>query len=149
VNEKIDISANGQRFRLFRDVGNVTMDLNDVERVDVNALGGSDAITVNDLTGTLMTEVNLNLGDGDGQADTVIVNGTNANDTISIFGQTTSVSVVGLPAAVSITNSEAANDSLVVNALGGDDGVSASTMPAGIIQLTVDGGDGNDMILGS
>src|SRR5262249_4995031 len=42
-----------------------------------------------------------------------------------------------------------ANDSLVVRALGGDDGVSASTMPAGIIQLTVNGGSGNDRNLGS
>src|SRR6185437_7802969 len=37
--EKIDISANGSRVRLFRDVGNVTMDLNGVEHVRVNASG--------------------------------------------------------------------------------------------------------------
>ena len=28
------------------------MDTNDVETVDFNALGGSDTVTVNDLTGT-------------------------------------------------------------------------------------------------
>ena len=59
------------------------MDLNGVERVNFNALGGADTITVNDLTGTDVTNVNLDLasppgsGTGDGQADTVIVNGTN------------------------------------------------------------------------
>jgi Ca2+-binding RTX toxin-like protein len=153
VNEKIDISANGQRVRFSRDVANITMDLNDVERVDFNALGGADTITVNDLTGTTLTEVNLNLGatggGGDGQADTVIVNGTNGNDNINIFGQGTSVTVAGLSAVVNITGSEGANDALFVNALDGNDGVSADTMPAGIIQLTVDGGAGNDMISGS
>jgi Ca2+-binding RTX toxin-like protein len=153
VNENISISANGRQVRLSRDVGNVTMDLNDVERVDVNALGGADTITVNDLTGTALTEVNLNLGatggGGDGQADTVIVNGTNASDNINVFGRGTSASVVGLHAVVNVTNAEGANDALVVNALGGDDVVSASTMPAGVIQLTLDGGAGNDVILGS
>ena len=34
VNENIDISANGSRARLFRDVGNVTMDLNGVEHIN-------------------------------------------------------------------------------------------------------------------
>src|SRR5262245_14583069 len=125
IDENIVISANGPRVRFSRDIGNVTMDLNDLERIDFNALGGADTITVNDLTGTALTEVNLNLGvngGGDGGADTVIVNGTNGNDTINVFGQGSSASVVGLAATVNITNSEGANDSLVVKALDGDDG---------------------------
>ena len=48
--EKFDISANGNRVRFTRDVGNVTMDLNGVEEIDLNALGGADTITVNDQT---------------------------------------------------------------------------------------------------
>ena len=56
ANENIDMSANGSRLRLFRDVGNVTMDVNGVEQVNVAALGGADTITVNDLTGTDVTE---------------------------------------------------------------------------------------------
>ena len=62
VNENIDLSANGSRLRLFRDVGNVTMDVNGVEQVNVVALGGADTITVNDLTGTDVKSVNLDLG---------------------------------------------------------------------------------------
>ena len=50
--ENIDISANGSRVRFTRDVGNVTMDLDGVETIDLNALGGADTITVNDLTAT-------------------------------------------------------------------------------------------------
>ena len=111
------------------------MDLDDVESIDLNALGGADTTTINDLTGTDLVEVNINqagaLGGtaGDAQADTVIVNGTNGADVIDIFGAGTSASVVGLPAQVNVANSEGANDSLVVNALGGDDGVTATTLP--------------------
>ena len=57
VNENIDLSANGERLRLFRNIGNVTMDTNDVERVDVKARGGTDNLVVNDLTGTDVTNV--------------------------------------------------------------------------------------------
>ncbi len=97
ANENIDLSANGTRLRLFRDVGNVTMDTNGVEQVNIAALGGADTITVNDLTGTGVGRVNLDLsgtpGTGDGQADTVIVNGTAAADTINVSGMGTSVGV--------------------------------------------------------
>src|SRR5205823_8438156 len=44
ANENIDLSANGGRLRLFRDVGTVTMDVNGVEQVNVAALGGADTI---------------------------------------------------------------------------------------------------------
>ena len=37
------------------------MDLNGVEGIDFNALGGADTITVNDLTGTDLTQLNLDL----------------------------------------------------------------------------------------
>ena len=92
ANEIFDVSANGGRVRFTRNVGNIVMDLNDVERIDLNALGGTDTITVNDLTGTDLVEVNINLAGtlggtaGDAQADTVIVNGTNGNDIIDVFG---------------------------------------------------------------
>ena len=36
----------------FRNIANVTMDLNDVEAIDFNALGGADTIVVNDLSGS-------------------------------------------------------------------------------------------------
>ena len=107
-------------------------------------------LTVNDLTGTDVVEINIDLAGtiggtaGDGQADTVIVNGTNGDDIIDVVGAGTSASVLGLAARVNIANSEGANDSLVVNALGGDDGVTATTLPAGVIKLTIDGGAGED-----
>ena len=154
VNENINLSANGSRLRLGRDVGNVTMDVNGVEQVNVVALGGADTLTVNDLSGTGVTNVNLDLagtpgsGTGDGQADTVIVNGTAHADAVQITGSGTSYTVAGLPALVAVQGSEGANDQLVVNALGGNDSVTAAGLPATVVGLTVDGGTGNDTITG-
>ena len=59
--ENIDIAANGGRVLFFRNVANVTMDLNDVEAIDFNALGGADTIVVNDLCGTDVNQVDANL----------------------------------------------------------------------------------------
>ncbi|MFO0956093.1 MAG: calcium-binding protein [Isosphaeraceae bacterium] len=155
INEIFEISANGGRVRFTRNIANIVMDLNDVEGIDLNALGGADTTIVNDVSGTDLARVNVNLSgtiggtSGDGQADTIVVSGTNGNDTIGILGSGTSVAVIGLPAVVNITNAEGANDSLAINALGGNDGVTATTLPAGVVKLTVDGGTGNDTILGS
>ena len=61
VNENIVVSANGGRVSLTRDVGNVLLDLDDVERLDLNVLAGADVVTVNNLAGTDLTHVNINL----------------------------------------------------------------------------------------
>jgi Ca2+-binding RTX toxin-like protein len=148
-------SANGGRVLFTRNLGNIVMDLDDVETLDVNALGGIDAMTVNDLSGTDVTQVNIDLAGtiggttGDAAADTITVNATNGNDVVNVVGAGTSVSVVGLSAAVNITQSEGANDTLVVNGLGGNDSITATTLPAGVVKLTIDGGAGDDTILGS
>ena len=155
IAETFDISANGGRTRFTRNIATIVMDVNDVERIQVNALGGADAINVNDLTGTDVAQVDVNLGatlggtTGDAQADTVSVKGTNGTDIIDVFGSGTSAAVVGLSALVAITGAEGANDSLVVSGLGGDDLISATTLPAGVMKLTIDGGTGADTILGS
>src|SRR5262249_1326620 len=127
INEKIDLSANGARLRLTRDVANVTMDTDGVEVVNVVALGGADTLTVNDLWASRVTEVNLDLsgtpgsGTGDGAADTVIVSGTNAGDTILVAGSAGGMTVSGLKSIVTIKGSDAALDQLTVNAQDGDD----------------------------
>ncbi len=155
IAERIDISANGGRARFTRDVAAITMDMDDVENVQFNALGGADTITVNDLTGTDLKQVNLDLsatpgsGQGDGAADTVNVSGTSGADSITVASSGASVVVNGLTAKVAIAGAEAANDTLVVNGGLGDDVINASGLTAGRIQLTVNGGAGNDTITGS
>lgn len=153
ANETFDLSANDDRLRFFRNVGNIVMDTNSVEQVDLNALGGTDTITVNDLTGTDVKFVNINLAGNsstaDGVADTTIVNGRSSQDTIEISGSAAGIVVEGLAAKVTITNVDAALDQLIVNGNGGNDVLDASDLTANSIQLTLDGGFGNDKITGS
>lgn len=155
IGEVFAASANGGRVLFTRNVGNIVMDLNDVETITLNALGGPDTLTVNDLSGTDVTTVSVSLAGtlggtaGDGQADTVIANGTSGGDTVDVVGAGSSVSVLGLPARINITQSEGANDSAVIKTLGGDDSITATTLPAGVTRLTIDTGAGNDTVLGS
>ncbi|MEJ0074504.1 MAG: Ig-like domain-containing protein [Alphaproteobacteria bacterium] len=154
VAEQIDISANGSRVRFTRDVGTITMDLNSVEHITFNALGGADTVTVGDLSGTNAQLVTIDLAGtlggttGDGQVDGVTVNGTAAADSIAVSNASGSVTVTGLAAAVSILHPDA-TDNLILNTGGGDDVVNASALSAGAVALTINGGAGNDLLIGS
>ena len=76
--ENFNLSANGRRLRLTRDVGNVTMDVNGVELVNIAGLGGGDTITIGDLSGTDVTRVNVDLaGTSDSQSDNGVVDTVN------------------------------------------------------------------------
>src|SRR5262249_18598040 len=78
-------------------------------------------------------------GAGDGQIDTVVINATNAADSITLTNNNGVITVSGLAETVTITNFEA-NDKLVINGLGGDDVVNASGLTG--MLLTANGGDG-------
>jgi Ca2+-binding RTX toxin-like protein len=144
--EQVDLSANGNRLRFFRTQGAVTMDTAGVERVDFNALGGADLVTVNDLTGTDVSSLNVDLGGtiggdvGDGQADRVVVNATHGDDAITVNGDAGGgVRVSGLAAGVKILHPEVANDRLEINTLEGLDTLDSAGLAAGAIQLFFDG----------
>jgi Ca2+-binding RTX toxin-like protein len=143
VNENVTLTANGGRLTFFRTQGNVTMDTDGVETVDFNALGGTDNVTVNDLSGTDVSKTNIDLAGtlggsaGDTADDNVVVNGTNGVDNINITGNGSGADVTGLATAVSVKHAET-TDSLAVNTLGGTDNVLTSGI-AGILKVLVDG----------
>jgi Ca2+-binding RTX toxin-like protein len=155
IAEQISISPNGTRVRFTRDVAGITMDSHEVEIIRFNALGGVDLITVNDLTGTGVTDVNLNLAGAltlenpDNTADSVIINGTENADSVSITPIAGGVSVQGLSAKVNITAADPTLDKLFINLLGGADSAEASFIPAGLINLIINGGIGDDILVGS
>jgi Ca2+-binding RTX toxin-like protein len=154
VSENLDVSANGTRLRFLRNVGNVTMDLNGVERVDVNPVGGADRLTINDVSGTDLTETNLNLAAAggllsDAQPDTVIVNASSGNDAVTVTGSSSAgVTVSGLPTIIRITGTDGTIDQLACNTFAGDDVLDASTLRTGTVTLSADGGDGDDVLIG-
>jgi len=152
IGENIDISASGDRVHFFRDVGNVTMDLKDVEHIDFAALGGQDSIVVNDLSGTDATQVDIDLagpaGAGDGAQDRVTVVGGAGADAITVAQQGEALIVHGLSAEVTIEHAEA-SDQLLIDGGAGDDTIDASGLGAGHIGVQLQGGDGVDRLIGS
>jgi Ca2+-binding RTX toxin-like protein len=145
ASEQVDLSANGSRLTFFRNPGNVTMDTAGVERVDFNALGGADTVRINDLKGTDVRAVNIDLAaalggaTGDGQADRVTVVGTEGNDRIDVSGDAGAVKTTGLAATVNVLHPDAALDGLEIDTLGGTDSVTSAGLAAGTIRLFVDG----------
>jgi hypothetical protein len=145
IDEHVTLSANGNRLKFFRVEGNITMDTNGVEQVDFNAVGGADVVTVNNLTGTDVTGVKVDLAGtfggaaGDGKADIIVVNATDGVDAIDVSGDAQIVKVSGLTPTIKVLNSEVANDRLEINTLAGTDTVNTIGLAAGAIQLFVDG----------
>jgi len=133
--EQVTMSANGGRLNFFRVQGNVTMSTDGVEAVVDNPIGGADSVTVNDLSGTDVTQTSIDLagafGDSaaDGVADNVVVNATNGDDNIAVNPDLSGgADVSGLATDVSVTDPDTTNprDTLSVNTLAGNDHVSTS-----------------------
>ncbi|MGX7681821.1 calcium-binding protein [Jatrophihabitans sp. DSM 45814] len=144
ANEIMALSANGRQAVLTRDVGGIRMDLDNVEHVKVAAVGGADSVTINDLTGTDVRSADVDLsaqGVGDGQADTVTVNGTNKADRIYVAGHGSAADVRGLVAATHVTGGETA-DHLQVNSLGGNDTVAIAKAAGTLMSIAADLGTG-------
>src|SRR5262249_13885040 len=120
ASENITISANGERAFFFRDLGNINMDLNGVEKITFNALGGTDIVHINDLSGTDGQEVEINLAatiggtTGEGEADTIIINAP--NDWIVVVGGDEGIVIQGLGAQVTISHLDP-NHQLIINRL--------------------------------
>ncbi len=142
-NEVMAATANGGRVTFTRNLGGIVMDLNSIEALDVRALGGTDSVTIGDLTGTGMTSVNVDLaaaiaGDAsDAAADTVTVNGTAGKDVVSATADGGAVDVDGLAASVRVAHADPSLDLLVVDSGAGDDDVTVDPGAAVLIQVTV------------
>jgi Ca2+-binding RTX toxin-like protein len=129
--EQMSISANDARpgrATLTRTQGNIFMDLNSVERIELNALGGDDSVTINDLNGTDVKEVAIDLGAG---ADNITIEAQTGTELKQVAidlgvgggaavgdGQQDTVSINapnGLASTVTISNFVVGTDHLVIN----------------------------------
>ena len=145
--EIFDVAANGGRVRFTRNVGNILMDLDDVERIDTVALAGTDRFVAGDVRGTDLTALSVALG-ADGAADDVIATGTEGDDIARMTGDDGSATVTGLSPRLDVTGAEAPADRLGVPLLAGDDRLDATTLEADAIALRSDGENGDDTLLG-
>src|SRR2546430_13492096 len=120
------------------------MDAVGVEFVPFNALGGADNVTVNDLTGTGVISVDLDLAGAlggttsDGQVDHVVVNGTNGDDAFTVAGAVGDVSVSGQTPTGELLHAEA-TDHLDFETFSGIDTVASGGLTAGASPPLFDG----------
>jgi len=148
IGEQIDITANGDRVKLTRNIASITLDLGGIEQAHVRSLGGADNVSVGNLAGTGLRTADVDLrgfdGNGDAQADTVTLSGTDAADRFTVGGADGKLLLDGAATDVTVTAAEA-QDHAKVAALGEADTISnmAAAVP-GPGQIDVDGGDGAD-----
>ena len=155
ASEDMTATANGGRVQFTRTVGvdpAQAVALRDVESIVAKAFGGVDSVLVSDLSGTSVTSVVADLaavgGGDDLVADSVHINATNGDDTVIVTGSGTSTHVGGLSAQVTLSGVTAGRDRLIVVAHGDADVVDASALPANAALLWIEGGPGDDLLLG-
>ena len=131
----------GDRLAFTRNLGNIFMDTDGIEAIDLRALAGADQLTLEDVTGTDLLELRTDLAPsiggagGDNLVDAVTVRGTPGDDAISVTGYAGAVRVSGLAATLDITNAEP-TDRLTVTGNGGTDSIDTGGLGAGTIELT-------------
>jgi hypothetical protein len=125
VDENLFLDADGARAVLVRNVGNIRMDMDGVEALNLQLLGGFDNVSIGDDMGnTALAEANVDLsaasGGSDGSTDSVNLVGTAGADQVTVGATDTRIHVAGLPVATSITGAKVP-DQLQIAAEGPDD----------------------------
>ena len=130
--EQITLLANGPRVTVFRNIANITLDVDGVEAAAIRALGAADDVTVGDLTGTDLRNVAVNLagfdGIGDGAVDHVVAQGTDGPDRVTLGSDGATAVISGLKPVVRVTGAET-QDSATAALLDGDDTISPVPWP--------------------
>jgi Ca2+-binding RTX toxin-like protein len=145
--EQITLQSNGPRMTVFRNIANITLDVDGVEAAAVRALGSADDVTVGDLMGTDIRNVAVNLagfdGNGDGAVDHVVAEGTEAADRVTLGSEGATAVISGLKPVVRVSGAET-QDSATAALLDGDDTISSSAAATGEGRVDADGGAGTD-----
>jgi hypothetical protein len=109
---------------------------------------GADNVTVDDLTGTAATQVDMHAQTADLRVDTLKVAGGSGPETLRATTSGTTHAVSGLGATVRLVDPER-GEKLVIDGRGGDDTVDASGVEREKIQPFLNGGAGKDLVVGS
>lgn len=145
--EKVTLAANGPRVTLFRNIANITQDMDGVEAAAIRALGSTDDIAVGDLTGTDLRTVDVDLaafdGTGDLAIDHVVAEGTTGPDRVTLGSDGATAVISGLKPVVRVSGAEA-QDSVTASLLDGDDTILSSAVATGEARVDADGGAGTD-----
>jgi hypothetical protein len=141
IGETMSLFGNGSSAEFVRDVAAVDEAMNNIEAFDLTALGGADQVIINDMTGTSIAKVHVDLtgsdGMGDQQPDVVTVNGTDQADHIGVLESGDNVAVKGLSSLTDVSGGES-TDQLQINGLGGNDSVNVTQTATSPMGLHVD-----------
>ena len=124
-------------------LGAATVDTTGVENLQINALGGDDTITVGDLSTSNVTSVGVDTGAG---SDDLIVNGRTTADILAVSAPSaTTLKIQGLAYDLNASNVSLPDD-LIVNGGQGDDEIKAASGVETTVNITFNGGLGNDFL---
>jgi Ca2+-binding RTX toxin-like protein len=149
--ESFIVSGNGAQTRLDA-LDTTSVEVNDVEIVEIRALGGADSVIIGSLAGSDVIAVAVDLAAtaggkaADTKADVVTVLGTLGGVT-TVTSAGSKVAVVTSQAQVNIDH-WGKGDVLALNGDSGNELLNASALAAKSIELHVFAGDGNDTING-
>jgi hypothetical protein len=127
--EIFTLTAVGTHLLLLQ-TGGTVIDAAGVEQVNVVAGAGGDTVAVNDLTGTDVQVININLGIADLATDAVIVRGTAAADDLTATVSSGVMTVDGLDYDVNVSSANP-EDHLTVNGNAGNDSISVNVVSPG------------------
>ena len=146
ASERFELRADGTHVLVSHD-GQSAIDMNGVEFIELTASAGRDTVIVNDLSGTDVVQLVIDLG-SDGETDQIGLNAANGNDVIRVASIDDVVVVRGLLALMAAGNGDAA-DQLTINGGSGNDTIDGSALSVGEIALILQGGVGADALAGS
>jgi hypothetical protein len=142
ASEFFELTAQGTRLELTRNIGAIDMDVADVEEVSLFALGGSDQVRVNNLGATTVRLLHVDLGLGDGAQDIVTLMGTALPDTAHVSAPGgNAVLVEGLSVPIDVSG-VATSDRLIIEGEGGIDALSATPAAKALIEIVLNGEPG-------
>lgn len=141
VDENMFLDANGTRAVLVRNVGNIRMDMDGVETLNVTMREGFDNFSIGDnMFNTAMRRAHVDLsataGGSDGTTDSVNLMGTANPDTITVGATGTRIDVAGVPVATSITGSQIP-DQLQIAAEGPGDSIVVDPAVDALISMLI------------
>ena len=147
-NDNIQVSNLGSGRIKIAGLSGGSGDVGGVEDVRLFTLGGADTISLGYLQGADVQRLTLDVGQG--ARDTVTAYGSSAGDSITVSEAAGAIRIQGTGTEIIVAGSvRSQGDTLVIDALGGNDTVNASAVSVDRLALEVIGGTGNDTLIGS
>jgi Ca2+-binding RTX toxin-like protein len=148
-NDEFGLANNGGELVILASEATVIETI-DVERVELAMAGGSDRVRIGDLTGTAVERVRIDLG-VDGAADDLIgrldIDGATEDEDDIRIDATASGLTAALGWGVVRIDHVDEREQLIIAAHGGDDRLDASAVDRQVLELALDGGAGDDLLI--